>query len=123
MTKKKILIVDDSNTNIVLLESLLTRNGYTVITAFNGRQGLDSVRNILPDLVILDLKMPDIGGFEFMEVLKSHNEWMHIPVVILSAISDSDSIKKSLELGATNYLTKPLDPDKVLKLADTILSQ
>lgn len=123
MTKKKILIVDDSNTNIVLLESLLTRNGYTVFTALNGRQGLDSLGNILPDLVILDLKMPDLGGFEFLEVLKSNVEWMDIPVVILSAVSDSDSIKKSLELGAADYLTKPLDPDKVIKLAKTILSQ
>lgn len=123
MTKKKILIVDDSNTNIVLLESLLKRNGYTVFTALNGRQGLDSVSNIIPDLVILDLKMPDLGGFEFLEVLKKQGDLMDIPVVILSAISDSDSIKKSLELGAADYLSKPLDPDKVLKLADTILNQ
>jgi CheY-like chemotaxis protein len=123
MTGKKILIVDDSNTNIVLLESLLKRNGYLVFTALNGRQGLDAIRNMVPDLIILDLKMPDLGGFEFMEVLRSNSEWMDIPVVILSAISDSDSIKKSLELGAADYLTKPLDPDRVIKLADTILSQ
>ena len=123
MTKKKILIVDDSNTNIVLLESLLKRNGYTVFTALNGRQGLDSVRNIIPDLVILDLKMPDLGGFEFLELLKKQGDLTDIPVVILSAISDSDSIKKSLELGAADYLSKPLDPDKVLKLAETILNQ
>jgi len=123
MTGKKILIVDDSNTNIVLLESLLKRNGYLVFTALNGRQGLDAIQNMVPDLIILDLKMPDLGGFEFMEVLRSNSEWMDIPVVILSAISDSDSIKKSLELGAADYLTKPLDPDRVIKLANTILNQ
>ncbi|MGM0667365.1 MAG: response regulator [Bacteroidota bacterium] len=122
MTEKKILVVDDSNTNIVLLESLLERNGYTVFTALSGRQGLDSMRNVLPDLIILDLKMPDLGGFEFMEVLRGNADWMDIPVVILSAISDSDSIKKAMESGAADYLTKPLDPDKVIKLADSILT-
>ncbi len=122
MTEKKILVVDDSNTNIVLLESLLERNGYTVFTAGSGRQGLDSMRNMLPDLIILDLKMPDLGGFEFLEVLRENDDWMDIPVVILSAVSDSDSIKKAMELGATDYLTKPLDPDKVIKLADSILT-
>ncbi|MEE4213416.1 MAG: response regulator [Bacteroidales bacterium] len=122
MTEKKILVVDDSNTNIVLLESLLERNGYTVFTAGSGRQGLDSMRNMLPDLIVLDLKMPDLGGFEFLEVLRENDDWMDIPVVILSAVSDSDSIKKAMELGATDYLTKPLDPDKVIKLADSILT-
>ena len=122
MTEKKILVVDDSNTNIVLLESLLERNGYTVFTALSGRQGLDSMRNMLPDLIILDLKMPDLGGFEFMEVLRENGDWMDIPVVILSAVSDSDSIRKALDLGAADYLTKPLDPDKVIKLAENILT-
>lgn len=122
MTEKKILVVDDSNTNIVLLESLLERNGYTVFTAGSGRQGLDSMRNMLPDLIILDLKMPDLGGFEFLEVLRENDDWMDIPVVILSAVSDSDSIKKAMEFGAADYLTKPLDPDKVIKLANSILT-
>ncbi|MDT8400910.1 MAG: response regulator [Bacteroidales bacterium] len=121
MSKKDILIIDDSNTNLVLLKSLLKRNGYSVFTASNGRLGLDLVNKNIPGLIFLDLKMPGLGGFEFMEILKGNKDLKDIPVVTLSAVSDMQSIEKSQELGVSDYLTKPLDMDKVLHVTKSIL--
>ena len=118
MSNKNILIIDDSNTNLVLLESLFRRNGYRVFSAINGREGLDLLKKNIPDLIFLDLKMPEIDGFEFMMLLKKN-----IPVVILSAISDKETIIQSIEMGVVDYLTKPLEIEKVISLTKSILNE
>ena len=122
MSKKNILIIDDSNTNLVLLESLFKRNGYRVLSALNGKEGLESVEKNIPDLIYLDLKMPEIDGFEFLRKLKAKEEWKTIPVVILSAVNERESIIQSIELGAVEYLTKPLDVERVIHLTRNILN-
>ena len=121
MSKNDILIIDDSNTNIVLLESLFKRNGYRVLSAMNGQEGLDSVKKKIPDLIFLDLKMPGIDGFEFMERLRKNEEWRDIPVIILSAVSNKETVMKSIELGVVEYLTKPLNIEKVVAITRNIL--
>jgi len=123
MSNKNILIIDDSNTNLVLLESLFRRNGYRVFSAINGREGLDLLKKNIPDLIFLDLKMPEIDGFEFMRLLKKNTDWANIPVVILSAISDKETIIQSIEMGVVDYLTKPLEIEKVLYLTKSILNE
>ena len=122
MTKKEVLIIDDSNTSLVLLESLLKRYGYKVISASNGMQGLDLLKKNTPDLIFLDLKMPVLDGFEFLEKVRKNGDYINIPIVILSAATDSESIKRGVELGVTDYLSKPLDPEKVIELTKSILS-
>lgn len=122
MSKKDILIIDDSNTNVVLLESLFKRNGYRVFSASNGRLGLEMLDKNIPDLIFLDLKMPGLGGFEFLEILSKDKDYKRIPVVILSAVDDGDAIEKSLAYGATDYLTKPLELERVLNVANSILT-
>jgi len=122
MSKKNILIIDDSNTNLVLLESLFKRNGYRVLSALNGKEGLESVEKNIPDLIYLDLKMPEIDGFEFLRKLKAKEEWKTIPVVILSAVNERESIIQSIELGVVEYLTKPLDVERVIHLTRNILN-
>jgi CheY-like chemotaxis protein len=123
MSNKNILIIDDSNTNLVLLESLFRRNGYRVFSAINGREGLDLLKKNIPDLIFLDLKMPEIDGFEFMRLLKKNTDWANIPVVILSAISDKETIIQSIEMGVVDYLTKPLEIEKVISLTKSILNE
>ncbi len=123
MSNKNILIIDDSNTNLVLLESLFRRNGYRVFSAINGREGLDLLKKNIPDLIFLDLKMPEIDGFEFMMLLKKNTDWANIPVVILSAISDKETIIQSIEMGVVDYLTKPLEIEKVISLTKSILNE
>ena len=122
MSKKNILIIDDSNTNLVLLESLFKRNGYRVLSALNGKEGLESVENDIPDLIYLDLKMPEVDGFEFLRKLKGKEEWKDIPVVILSAVNERETIIQSIELGVVEYLTKPLDVERVIHLTRNILN-
>ena len=122
MSKKNILVIDDSNTNLVLLESLLRRDGYTVFSAQNGKEGLDSVDAYKPDLIFLDLKMPEIDGFEFIRKIRNKNEWKDIPIIIVSAISDRETILESIELGVVEYLTKPIDIERVLHLTNNILN-
>lgn len=123
MSDKNILIIDDSNTNLVLLESLFKRNGYKVFSAVNGKEGLNLMEKNIPDLIFLDLKMPQVDGFEFIRLLKKNTGWANIPVVILSAISDKETMIRSIEMGVIEYLTKPLDIEKVMQLTKNILDE
>lgn len=122
MSNKTILIIDDSNTNLVLLESLLKRNGYSVHSASCAREGLKTLEKMQPDLVYLDLLMPDVDGFEFLRILRANSEWKDIPVVILSAVDEEEVISKSIELGAKDYLTKPLDIEYIITLTKNMFS-
>lgn len=122
MGGKHILVIDDSNTNIVLLESLLERNGYNVSSALNAREGIKTISNKIPDLIYLDLVMPELNGLDFLRILRNNKSWKDIPVVILSAISDRETIKESRELGVTEYITKPLNINKIISLTNSLLS-
>ena len=122
MSSNNILVIDDSNTNLVLLESLFKRNGYRVLSAMSGKEALDLIKRTVPDLIFLDLKMPEIDGFEFMKLLRDNSDWAEIPVVILSAISDKETIIRGIEMGVVDYLTKPLEIEKVIHLTRNILS-
>jgi CheY-like chemotaxis protein len=122
MPGNKILVIDDSNTNLVLLESLLRKNGYDVSSALSAMEGLENLKYQKADLIYLDILMPEIDGLEFMDLLRENKEWDDIPVVILSAISDADIIKRSMEKGVIEYITKPINVHKIIDLTKKILS-
>lgn len=122
MSGKRILVIDDSNTNLVLLESLLEKNGYDVHSALSAMEGIEDLKNRKADLIYLDFLMPEIDGLEFMDMLKKNEEWKDIPVVILSAISDAEIIKRSKEKGVIDYITKPINIHKIIDLTKDILS-
>ncbi|MDZ7738707.1 MAG: response regulator [Bacteroidales bacterium] len=122
MSSKTILIIDDSNTNLVLLESLFKRKGYLVHSASNAKEGLEILEKEPPDLLYLDLVMPEVDGFDFIRILQKNDKWKDIPVVILSAVNEEDVISKSIELGVKKYLTKPLDIEHIISLTESILS-
>src|SRR4051794_4026915 len=105
-----ILAVDDEPDMVEVVSYNLTLAGYAVITAANGQQALDRVHDRRPDLIILDLMLPDIDGFSVCEILRRHPATATIPIVILSAWSTHDSRHLGLELGALDYLTKPFSP-------------
>jgi DNA-binding response OmpR family regulator len=101
---KTILVVDDAESLRTMVKSYLTQEGYRVVTAANGREALFVARQERPDLILLDLMMPELGGFEF---ITAHNRDGDAPVIILTAkIEESDKVL-GLELGADDYLTKP----------------
>ena len=122
MIFRSVLVVDDSNTNIVLLEKLFEKNGYRVFSALSALEGIDEMNSHPPDIIYLDLLMPGVDGLEFVRMVKKNDKWKHIPVVILSAVTDSEVIRQSLELGVTEYITKPLEIERIISLTKEILS-
>jgi two-component system cell cycle response regulator len=107
--KPKVLIVDDELFNVDYLQQELEDHNYQITTAFNGKEALEKIRKEQPDLVLLDLMMPVLDGFAVLSEVKADNDLRNIPVIIISAATDSRSIVKGIKQGADDYLTKPVD--------------
>jgi len=111
--KAKILIVDDESFNVDVLLQELEELEYELITASNGKEALDQIKKQQPDLILLDLMMPILDGFAVLSEIKSDNDLRDIPVIIVSAASDSKSIVKGIKQGADDYITKPIDAESL----------
>jgi len=109
MKQPNILVVDDSTTNVVLIEAILAGKGYRIETAMNVRDAIHCLEKNMPDLILLDLLMPKISGFEFLEQLRENERTRNMPVIVISAISDEEKRERTFRLGAVDYLTKPVD--------------
>ena len=105
-----VLIVDDSESNRDILARRLKGQGFEVVTAGDGRKAMEMVRETDLDLVLLDIMMPELDGFEVLKRLKSDERTKHIPVIMISALSEMDSALRCIEMGAEDYLPKPFDP-------------
>lgn len=106
-----LLVVDDNEDNRYTLTRRLAREGYTnVTTAENGRQALDVLRSRRFDLVLLDIMMPEVNGYQVLEALKADQKLRHLPVIMISAVDELDSVIRCIELGAEDYLPKPFNP-------------
>ena len=110
MTQPTILIVDDEPFNIDYLEQELEELNYVILTATNGREALDLVRSEHPDLVLLDIMMPVMDGFAVLRELQADPLLRSIPVIVISAVNDLESVVKGIQLGAEDYLPKPFEP-------------
>ena len=110
MTKPKILIVDDEPFNVDYLEQELEEADHETIAAVNGRDALDKVQGGAPDLILLDIMMPVMDGFEVLSRLKANPATRDIPVIVISANNDLRSVVKGIQLGAEDYLPKPFEP-------------
>ena len=105
----KILVVDDIATNVLLLKTILGKAGYRIVTATGGREALEKVESESPDLILLDIMMPDMNGYEVIERLKADERFCRIPVIFLSALHDSENIVKGFKMGASDYVSKPFN--------------
>jgi DNA-binding response OmpR family regulator len=103
----RVLIVDDGPDELMVLETLLQREGFTVVTADHGRRGVELAQQNPPDLVLLDLQMPVLDGFGVLSILKSETATQDIPVIVVSGSTAERDIVRALNLGATDYVTKP----------------
>ncbi|MBL7139095.1 MAG: hybrid sensor histidine kinase/response regulator [Bacteroidales bacterium] len=113
-TELKVLVVDDNEANLATLKGLLKSEGYTILTATSGFLGLELAESALPDLILLDIKMPVMDGFEVCRRLKSSKETSQIPVIFLTVLSQTSDIVKGLEMGAEDYVSKPFKPAELL---------
>lgn len=114
LTKSTILIVDDTPTNVKVLFEILNHYGFKVSVAKNGESALEKVQEYLPDLILLDVMMPGIDGFETCLRLKANPKTKDIPVIFMTALSDSVDKVKGLKLGAVDYITKPIGYEEVI---------
>ena len=105
-----VLVVDDNEVNRDLLARRLQRQGHVVTVAEDGLQALEMLRRDPFDLVLLDIMMPQMNGYQVLENLKADEKLRHIPVIMISAVDDIDSVVRCIELGAEDYLSKPFNP-------------
>ncbi len=101
-------LLDDEPVNVELLEAYL-HSEHEVVTAFNGFEAIESAHNKKPDLILLDIMMPDINGFEVCKVLKSSKDTAHIPIIMVTALSNRDDRARAIEVGTDDFLSKPVD--------------
>jgi len=103
--KPRILIVDDSRSLVLSVVRIFQEEGFEVLTALDGLEGLKKVREKHPDLIILDIVIPNLNGFQFLDLLRQYSS---IPVVVLTGVHDENKLNKALTLGAIGYVMKPV---------------
>lgn len=118
----RILIVDDEPNNLEVLSNLLDKKGYTILLASDGAKGVQCAASDQPDLILLDVIMPEIDGFETCRQLKANGKTKDIPVIFMTALAETVDKVKGFECGAIDYITKPIDPEEVLARINTHLS-
>lgn len=118
---KKILIVDDEQDIVESLKFVLETEGYECYTAFNGDDGLKSAKEIVPDLILLDIMMPKMNGYKISRLLKFDNKYKDIPIIMLTARSQEEDKLIGEETGANEYITKPFDLDYVVSKVNQYL--
>ena len=123
MAKGRILVVDDEIYIVHILDFSLGMEGYEVLTALDGEQALEKARAEHPDLIVLDIMMPKLDGYETCKMLKADASTKDIPVILLSAKGRNVDQKIGFEVGADDYITKPFSPRKLVERINAILGQ
>lgn len=116
---KHILLVDDVSTNLKC-EGLLLKNKYRLTMVKSGREALDCLRTIIPDLILLDIHMEEMDGYEVMRQMKENPETSDIPVIFLTADTDEESEERGIALGAVDFIRKPYEPQVLLDSIEAI---
>jgi two-component system KDP operon response regulator KdpE len=117
-TNRRILVVDDEERMVRFIRLNLEHDGFIVIEAYNSHQAMDRLRETLPDLILLDVMLPDIDGFEMLRMVRENHD---VPVIMLTAKSEEDDRVRGLELGADDYVTKPFSPRELVSRVKAVL--
>ena len=116
--RRRILVVDDEERMVRFIRMNLEHDGFQVSEAFNGKQAIQKMRDVTPDLILLDIMMPDLDGFEVLETLR---EISNVPVIMLTAKGEEDDRVRGLERGADDYVTKPFSPRELVSRVKAVL--
>ena len=122
MVRKKILLADDEEDVRTIVKMSLEGEGYEVVTAFDGLEALSLAETEAPDVILLDVMMPVMSGIEVTRRLKANTDTCQIPVIMLSAASQTDSIKQGIAAGARDYVVKPFQPSKLHEIIQRVLT-
>lgn len=122
VSKETILIIDDQEQNRVILHTLLTMTGHEVVSASSGAEALQRLEACTPDLILLDVLMPDVNGIDVCRKIKANALWVDVPVIFLSAADDKNLIVEALECGGVDYVTKPFNKAELLSRVRTHLA-
>lgn len=123
MERKRVLVVDDEIYIVHILEFTLTMEGYEVLTAADGEEALRRIQDDSPDLVVLDIMMPKMDGYEVLRRLRADEEFRHLPVILLSAKGRPIDRETGLEIGADDYIVKPFSPRRLLEKIHDLLDR
>ena len=118
---KRILVIDDLPENVFMLQDRLEHEGYEVLTAYDGQSGIDKAINELPDLILLDVMMPDITGIEVCKTLVNNPLTKSIPIILVTAKSGAEDTKEGLEAGAFDYIKKPFNRIELMARVNSAL--
>ncbi len=124
MANETILVVEDSALNRKLVEAILQPHGYRILIAVDGAEGIEIATREKPDLILMDMQMPKVSGYDATQTLKSQPETAHIPIVALTAHAMADERERALAIGCDDYITKPIDtrafPGQVREYLDRV---
>jgi DNA-binding response OmpR family regulator len=123
MMEKSVLIIEDEKLIVVSTQMVLEAAGFRVDAAMNGEEGISKAQAQVPDLILLDIMMPGIDGWETLTRLKREGSTADIPVVIFTAREHSRGHQKSAEMGAADYFRKPFEPDELIELVEKHIGQ
>jgi DNA-binding response OmpR family regulator len=121
--RKKILVVDDSATIVMMVRMVLGRDRYQVITAGDGVEGVAKARAERPDLVLMDVVMPRMSGFEACRELRAHADTSEIPIILVTTRGEPESVEKGFESGCSDYVTKPINGLELLSKVQSCLGE
>lgn len=119
----KILVVDDEPTIVRLMEFILARQGYEMLAAVNGEEALEKIREHQPDLVLLDIMMPRIDGYEVARQVRADPATAMLPIIMLSAKAQEEDIRKGVDIGVDEYITKPFAPEHLVHVVAGYLNR
>ena len=114
MEKKKILVVEDEERNRYLISFILKSNGLDVITANDGLEGVEAAKKQMVDLVLMDIKMPKMDGYESTRRIRELDDYQSVPIVALTSYAMAGDEKKAMEAGCDGYVSKPIDPETIM---------
>ncbi|MBN2381656.1 response regulator [bacterium] len=118
-----ILVIDDEPFIIRILKTILEAEGYRVLTADNGLEGMKKCKEIIPDVILVDLMMPELNGYEFIEIMRAEKEFDNVPIIILSARPLTKDQGHAFKLGANFYMQKPIEKEKLLHVLDNLIHE
>ena len=121
--KIKTLIIEDNENNMYLTSFLLANGGHEVIQAFDGQDGVDRARELIPDLILLDIQLPKMNGYDVARSLRSDPALKSIPIIAITSYAMPGDREKALEAGCNGYIKKPIDPDTFLNEVESFLGE